>query len=108
MKKDRKKKKNDPFDLSLDQKLAAMFEAKNIEEFIDIRSRPLRLIFWNFVIGLSRGFGFLLGASVVGVILLAIMKKGLAQLGGMPWIGEKAAEILMNVEEIVRTTGTGQ
>jgi len=88
------------YDMKLMQKVAAMLEAGNIEEFIDIKSRPLRLIFLNFIIGLSRGVGFLLGATVVGAIVLAIMKGVFIKLGGMPWFGTQIADILVYVKEI--------
>ncbi|PKL92798.1 MAG: hypothetical protein CVV21_00175 [Candidatus Goldiibacteriota bacterium HGW-Goldbacteria-1] len=88
------------YDMKLMQKVAAMLEAGNIEEFIDIKSRPLKLIFLNFVIGLSRGVGFLLGATVVGAIILAIMKGVFVKLGGMPWFGTQIADILVYIKSI--------
>jgi hypothetical protein len=91
-------------DLKLTQKLAALFEARNIEEYIDMRSRPLRLIYWNFIIGVSRGVGFLLGATVLGAILIAFGKHALHKLGGMPWLGEKIAQAFLYINEIVKNT----
>lgn len=88
------------YDMKLMQKVAAMLEAGNIEEFIDIKSRPLRLIVLNFIIGLSRGVGFLLGATVVGAIVLAIMKGVFVKLGGMPWFGTQIADILYYVKDV--------
>ncbi len=101
-----KKKKTsiDTDELDLTQKLAAMFEARNIEEFIDSRKRPLRLIYWNFVIGLSRGVGFLLGATVVGALLIALLKHTLHKLGGTPWIGEQVAQIYQYMQESLTET----
>jgi len=101
-----KKKKNGnkekvlAYDMNLMQKVAAILEAGNIEEFIDVKKRPFRLIFLNFIIGLSRGVGFLLGATVVGAIVLAILKSVFVKLGGMPWFGSQIADILLYVKEV--------
>jgi hypothetical protein len=96
-------------DLKLVQKIAAIMEAGTIEEFIDVRSRPFRLIFWNFVIGLSRGIGFLLGATVVGAIIITVMKHAVVKLGGMPWLGEQIANAVIYIKQIVdQAPGTGQ
>ncbi len=94
-------------DLALTQKLAAIFEARHIEEYIDMRKRPWKLIYLNFIIGLSRGFGFLLGATVVGALLIAFAKTSLHHLGGMPWIGEKIAQAYLYVSEIVKNSAAG-
>jgi hypothetical protein len=90
---------------SFERKLASWLEARNIEEFLDLRSRPWKLIWLNFVIGLSRGFGFLLGATVVGALLLAWIKHAVVKLGGMPWLGEKAAEIIQHIDTIKQASG---
>jgi hypothetical protein len=91
-------------DLKLTQKLAALFEARNIEEYIDMRSRPWRLIYWNFIMGISRGVGFLLGATVLGAIFIAFGKHFLHKLGGMPWLGEKIAQAFLYISDIVKNT----
>jgi uncharacterized membrane protein len=105
MKKVKKKKQvYDTESMKLEQKLAAMFEARNIEEFIDVRKRPFSLMYWNFIIGLSRGIGFLLGATVVGALLIAFGKHTLVRLGGMPWLGEKVAQAYIYINEIVKNT----
>ncbi|MFP4465614.1 MAG: DUF5665 domain-containing protein [Candidatus Goldiibacteriota bacterium] len=92
-------------DMRLLSRAAAMLEAGNIEEFIDLRSRPWKLIFWNFVIGLFRGIGFLIGATVLGAIIIALgsnfIKEVIDSLGGLPWIGEKIADAFLYIKEIV-------
>ena len=102
--KKRKKPAVNAADMRLTQKLAALFEARNIEEFIDLRKKPLRLIYWNFMIGLSRGVGFLLGATVVGALLIAFAKHAVHRLGGMPWLGEKIAQAYLYISDIVKNT----
>jgi len=85
--------------LSRVQKAAAVMEARTIEEFIDIKSRPMKLIFWNFVIGLSRGIGFFIGATIAGALVIAVLKSVFTKLGGMPWIGEKVADFYLMIRE---------
>ena len=89
-------------DLKLTQKLAALFEARNIEDFIDVRRRPWRLIY--FIIGISRGVGFLLGATVLGAILIAFAKHALHKLGGTQWLNENMSQIFLNISNSVKNT----
>jgi hypothetical protein len=110
MKKEKTRKKKGGMnneDMKLTQKLAALFEARNIEEYIDARKRPLRLIYWNFIIGVSRGVGFLLGATVLGALFIALGKSMLHHLGGMPWLGEKIAQAYLYISEIVKNSASG-
>ena len=98
----RKKKNPLKYDMNMVQKIAGVLEASNIEEFLDLRSRPMRLIFWNFVIGLSRGFGFLLGATILGAIFMAWGRHIVTSLGGLPWIGEKIAAAVIYIGDLVK------
>jgi hypothetical protein len=90
------------YDMNLIQKIAAVLEASNIEEFLDLRTRPLRLIYWNLVIGLFRGIGFFIGATVAGALLYTFMKHAVSSLGGLPWIGEKIANAVIYIGDLVR------
>ena len=86
------------------EKLSDIFEAGNIEAFIEVRKQPAKLLYWNFIIGLSRGIGFLLGATVVGALLIALLKHTLHKLGGAPWIGEQLAQIYHFMGESITDT----
>jgi hypothetical protein len=90
------------YDLKIMQKIAAVLEASNIEEFLDLRSRPGRLIFWNLIIGLSRGIGFFIGATVAGALVYVFIKHALHSLGGLPWIGEKIASAFIYISDLVK------
>lgn len=89
-------------DMNMAMKLASWLEARNIEDFLDIRNRPWKLIWLNFIIGLSRGVGFLLGATFVGAILIYALKVIIHKLGGMPWLGEQAADFLIYIDNITK------
>ena len=104
MKKQKVKKNPNPlkYDMNLIQKIAAVLEASNIEEFLDLRSRPGRLIFWNLVIGLSRGIGFFIGATVAGALIYVLAKHAIHSLGGLPWIGEKIAAAVIYISDLVK------
>ena len=89
------------------QKIAAVLESSNIEDFLDLRRRPWRLMFMNFWIGVSRGIGFLLGATVVGALFIAWGKHMVTSLGGLPWIGERIADAFLYISDLVKQ-GTSQ
>lgn len=65
-------------------RLAHLLERAKIAEYVRMSERPIRLLFLNFIIGLARGFGFLIGASVMVALFLYLLGK-LVQL---PYIGE--------------------
>jgi hypothetical protein len=107
-KKKKAKKGKMKYDLNLIQKIAGILEAGHIEEFIDIKSRPWRLMMMNFWIGIFRGIGFFLGATVIGAVLLALAAAFVKKyLGGMPWIGEKIAEALVYINALVKEYSAG-
>ncbi|MBU0580560.1 MAG: hypothetical protein KKA19_05230 [Candidatus Margulisbacteria bacterium] len=65
-------------------RLAHLLERAKIAEYVRLSERPFRLIFFNFLIGLARGFGFLIGASVMVALFLYLLGK----LVTLPYIGE--------------------
>ncbi len=65
-------------------RLSNLLERAKIAEYVRMSERPIRLLFLNFLIGLARGFGFLIGASVMVAFFLYLLGK-LVQL---PYIGE--------------------
>ncbi len=74
------------------RKTAAFLEKAKLAEYIDMMNHPWRSIWLNFMSGLARGVGIVLGGSVVGVVLvvalLAALKSAFEHAGGMPIVGE--------------------
>lgn len=76
--------------------LAAALEKASVAEFIELYRRPRRLLFLNFLSGLSRGFGIAVGFTVVGALFLYLLGQ-LAALN-LPIIGELVADIIRIVQ----------
>jgi len=76
--------------------LAAALEKASVAEFIELYRRPRRLLYLNFLSGLSRGFGIAVGFTVVGALFLYLLGQ-LAALN-LPIIGEFVADIIRIVQ----------
>jgi len=73
-------------------KLSLRLERMNLAELVDINQHPLKLMWNNFLAGLTRGVGLFLGAGVMGAITLALVSwlvyHVLNQLNWIPVIGQ--------------------
>jgi len=54
-------------------KLAARLEAANLQDYIDLANRPVRMMWNNFLSGLARGVGLFLGAGAMGALTIAVV-----------------------------------
>ena len=54
-------------------KLAARLEAANLQDYIDLANRPVRMMWNNFLSGLARGVGMFVGAGTMGALSIAIV-----------------------------------
>lgn len=78
------------------EKLVRQLEAMRVAQYMELLEKPARLIFINFVAGISRGLGIAIGATLV----FALMIEGLRQLIllNIPGIGSFIADIIRIVE----------
>lgn len=67
-------------------------ERANLAEFIQLLEKPGRLIFLNFLSGLSRGFGIAIGLTIVAGLFIILLTK-LAELN-LPIIGKAIADLV--------------
>jgi hypothetical protein len=72
----------------------------NVHDLVEILSSPFRLMYLNFLAGLSRGFGIAVGLTLVAGLFLTILAK-IASLN-LPIIGRFIAEIVRLVENQLR------
>lgn len=72
----------------------------NVHDLVEILSSPLRLMYLNFLAGLSRGFGIAVGLTLVAGLFLTILAK-IASLN-LPIISKFIAEIVRLVENQLR------
>jgi hypothetical protein len=73
---------------------------QNLKDFIRYSSSPWRIVWTNFVAGIFRGLGALLGASIV----IATMIWLLSLFSDMPLVGEYAADVKTAVTQYVNET----
>jgi hypothetical protein len=80
-------------DPALVHRLAMELEKAKLGDYVQMMSKPWRSIWLNFIAGVSRGVGMVVGASVVGGLVVVLTMQGLRtafeHAGGVPWIGDK-------------------
>ena len=76
--------------------LAAAIEKASLAEFVELYRQPRRLLYLNFLSGLTRGFGIAVGFTVVGALFLYVLGRVAAL--NLPIIGEFVAEIARIVQ----------
>ena len=60
-------------------------QASGFKEYVDYMGRPWYSFWFNLLIGIARGLGFVIGATVVVALVVWIISRILAQL---PFVGE--------------------
>jgi hypothetical protein len=74
-----------------------------LEDFLKYLKSPWSIIWTNFVAGLFRGLGFIIGATVLIAVATFILVK---VLGNLPWVGEsfkQIGEFFQNLEQAAQT-----
>ena len=74
--------------------------AYTLKEFMRYSSSPWRIVWVNFVAGIFRGLGAVIGASLVIALLIWI----LTLFADMPLVGEYAAKVKTSVTGYVEET----
>ena len=95
-----KKKRNTIYKIlfKLEKIIKTWEESKNTDTYIFL-TQPRKAIWANIDIGVSRGVGFVVGVSIVGVIVLTILGSILSHFATIPVIGEFIALIVEHVQE---------
>ncbi|SKA02665.1 DUF5665 domain-containing protein [Selenihalanaerobacter shriftii] len=78
-------------------KLVEDFHKFGVAEYIEIIRSPKRMIYINFLAGLARGLGVVVGATLLGAIFLSILFR-MADLN-LPVIGEYIARLVRIVKQ---------
>jgi hypothetical protein len=82
-------------------KLAFVFERLQLSEYISMLQNTRRLIFLNFIAGLARGFGVIIGMTVLMAIFLYI----LGRLVDAPLFGKYVASFIAIVQHELARMG---
>jgi len=84
--------------LSAAQKVAVFLTKARLDEYIDLMNKPWRLIWLNFISGIARGVGMVIGGGIIATILILVAVKMLSAMlhhvGGLPWVGDQLADAI--------------
>lgn len=80
------------------EKIATRIERMRLGDYITMMNRPMRLIWLNFWIGVSRGIGLTVGATIVLAIIFKIVGWLISM--NIPYL----TEMLQDVVQIVKET----
>ena len=78
------KKKRDEKERDALEEVALFLQRSNLSDFMEQQQQPWKLFYKNFLMGLARGFGAVIGATLLVALFLAIM----AWAGGLPFVGQ--------------------
>jgi len=79
------------------EELILALEKASLAEWVELYRRPARLIYLNFVAGVARGLGIALGVTVLGTLIIYIVRE--LALQNLPLIGKLIAEIVRMVQK---------
>lgn len=86
----------DNLDWKAVQKAAMILERAKLGDYVAMMGKPWRNIWINFLAGIARGAGMIVGASLVGGLVVILMVQGLKlafhHAGGVPWVGAQVKE----------------
>ncbi len=82
-------------------RFAAWLERINFDRYVRSRDHKHPLIINYFLAGLSQGFGFVIGSTVLIALVLSI----LTFLGGLPLIGNFIGKIVQYVQHYMAARG---
>ena len=73
-------------------RLAYSLEKSGIEDYLEYRSNPRKMLKANFLSGLARGFGMAVGFTILGAVVIWILQR--AVFSNLPLIGDFVADII--------------
>lgn len=88
-------KSYDDYD-KLVMKLSNHFEKARIADYVDLMQKPRKMLTLNFLSGVARGFGFAVGFTILGAVLIYILQKILVL--NLPVISDIIAEMVKLVQ----------
>jgi len=78
-------------------KLSCQIERMKINEYVDMLVHPKRMLWANFVGGLTRGFGTAVGFTLLGALFIYLLQS--AGKLNLPVLGRYIAELVKIVQE---------
>ena len=78
-------------------KLAYTLEKAQISDYVSLLENPKRLLYLNFLTGVSRGLGMAVGFTLLGALVLYILQEIVVL--NLPLISDFIADIVRMVRE---------
>ncbi len=78
-------------------RLLRIFDMMGFTEFMSYLSSPRKILFWNFIAGVAKGFGIVVGMTLVVGVLVWMLTK----MVDFPLIGEYFQKILELVDTAI-------
>lgn len=85
------------------EELSANMERMRLAEYVEMLENPKRLLYINFLVGIARGFGGAIGATILVAIALYFLQK--AVVLHLPVIGDFIAQLVRIVQIQLETGG---
>ena len=85
-------------------KIAAHFERANFGAYVELLSRPWKLMWLNFLAGLFRGLGLAIGMTVIFAVVIYVLAAFLRNFVQVPVIGKFIADLVDFVNSTAKTT----
>jgi len=76
--------------------LADYLARLNLAEYIKLTQKPVRMMWFNFISGVARGFGIAVGFTLLGALGIYILHQ--LQVLNLPLIGDFVAQVWEYVE----------
>ena len=78
------------------ERLTDTLERMNLDEYLEFVSNRKRMLWRNLLYGMVRGLGFTLGFTVLGALVIVLLKN--LVLENIPVIGDFLAEVIHAIE----------
>lgn len=85
------------------EKLAIYFEKANFAEYVQLLSKPWKLLWLNFISGLFRGLGVAIGMTIIFGIVVFILINLLKTFINLPVIGFYIAQLVEFVNQALKS-----
>ncbi|HIU33046.1 MAG TPA: hypothetical protein IAB02_00655 [Candidatus Pullichristensenella excrementigallinarum] len=79
------------------EKLLGTLERMRLDEYVEYVTNRKRLIWQSIFYGMLRGFGFTLGFTVLGAVIVVLIKNLVVE--NIPLIGGFLAEVVNAIQE---------
>jgi len=76
------------------EKALYKWEKITVTEYEEYRREKKKVLFFNFLLGVVRGVGFVIGVTIISAVVLAILAWLLSKSLNMPIIGKFIANIV--------------